>query len=324
MQPGGDMSALLAQAQQMQQKLLETQQQLANAEIHGQAGGGLVKVVVKGSGEVIGVTIDPKVANPDDLETLQDLIVGAMADASKQVTRMAQEQLGALTSAYGAPGAPTGPPSADAGVLTSTDMFEGPVQDLIDELGKLPGIGPKSAQRIAFHLLSVEPPDIDRLTAVLAKVRDGVRFCAVCGNVSDEERCRICADPRRDGSQVCVVEEPKDIQAVERTREFRGRYHVLGGALDPLSGVGPDQLRIRELLSRIGERVDGVDITEVIIATDPNTEGEATATYLMRMLRDIPGLTVTRIASGLPMGGDLEFADELTLGRALTGRRAMV
>ena len=196
-------------------------------------------------------------------------------------------------------------------------MFEGPVQDLIDELGKLPGIGPKSAQRIAFHLLSVEPPDIDRLTAVLAKVRDGVKFCAVCGNVSDDERCRICSDSRRDASLVCVVEEPKDVQAVERTREFRGRYHVLGGALDPLSGVGPEQLRIRELLNRIGERVDGVDITEVIIATDPNTEGEATATYLVRMLRDIPGLTVTRIASGLPMGGDLEFADELTLGRAL-------
>ena len=203
-------------------------------------------------------------------------------------------------------------------------MFEGPVQDLIDELGKLPGIGPKSAQRIAFHLLSVEPPDIDRLTAVLGRIRDGVTFCAVCGNVSDAERCRICNDPRRDASLVCVVEEPKDIQAVERTREFRGRYHVLGGALDPLSGIGPDQLRIRELLNRIGERVDGVDVAEVIIATDPNTEGEATATYLMRMLRDIPGLTVSRIASGLPMGGGLEFADELTLGRALAGRRAMV
>ncbi len=202
-------------------------------------------------------------------------------------------------------------------------MFEGPVQDLIDELGKLPGIGPKSAQRIAFHLLSVEPPNIDRLTAVLGRIRDGVTFCSVCGNVADEERCRICSDARRDASLICVVEEPKDIQAVERTREFRGRYHVLGGALDPLSGVGPDQLRIRELLNRIGERVDGIEVAEVIIATDPNTEGEATATYLLRMLRDIPGLTVSRIASGLPMGGDLEFADELTLGRALAGRRAM-
>lgn len=198
-------------------------------------------------------------------------------------------------------------------------MYEGPVQDLIDELGRLPGIGPKSAQRIAFHLLGTEPADIARLQEALQRVRDGVVFCDVCGNVSEQSTCRICRDPRRDLTAVCVVEEPKDVQAIERTREFKGRYHVLGGALDPLSGIGPDQLRIRELLTRIGSE----EVTEVILATDPNTEGEATATYLVRMLRDFPRLTVTRLASGLPMGGDLEFADELTLGRALSGRRAV-
>ena len=201
-------------------------------------------------------------------------------------------------------------------------MFEGPVQDLIDELGRLPGIGPKSAQRIAFHLLATEEADVTRLQEALQKVKVGVVFCDVCGNVSEQPRCRICGDARRDGTLVCVVEEPKDVMAVERTREFRGRYHVLGGALDPLSGIGPDQLRVRELLTRIGGAGDEPEITEVILAMDPNTEGEATATYLVRLLRDFPGLTVTKLASGLPMGGDLEFADELTLGRALAGRRA--
>jgi len=198
-------------------------------------------------------------------------------------------------------------------------LYEGVVQDLIDELGHLPGIGPKSAQRIAFHLLAADPADIARLQDVLGKVREGVQFCEICGNVSEQQQCRICRDARRDTSLICVVEEPKDVLAVERTREFKGRYHVLGGALDPLSGVGPDQLRIRELLARLGAE----QVTEVIIATDPNTEGEATATYLVRMLRDFPGLNVTRLASGLPMGGDLEFADELTLGRALSGRRTL-
>ena len=202
-------------------------------------------------------------------------------------------------------------------------MYEGPVQDLIDELGRLPGVGPKGAQRIAFHLLTVEPADISRLQAALQKVRDGVQFCVVCGDVSENETCRICSDLRRDRSKICVVEEPKDVQAVERTREYTGRYHVLGGSLDPINGVGPEQLRVRELLTRLGNQADGVDVTEVIIATDPNTEGEATSTYLVRVMRDFPGLTVTRLASGLPMGGDLEFADEVTLGRALSGRRAL-
>jgi recombination protein RecR len=205
-------------------------------------------------------------------------------------------------------------------------MYEGVIQHLIDELGRLPGVGPKSAQRIAFHLLAADPADVGRLQEVLQRIKQGVLFCEVCGNVSEKTRCRYCADARRDATLVCVVEEPKDVLAVERTREFRGRYHVLGGALDPLAGVGPDQLRIRQLVARIGgtgPADDEKDIAEIIIATDPNTEGEATATYLLRLLRDFPGLTVTRLASGLPMGGDLEFADELTLGRALSGRRAM-
>jgi recombination protein RecR len=202
-------------------------------------------------------------------------------------------------------------------------VYEGPVQDLIDELGRLPGVGPKSAQRIAFHLLAADPADITRMQDALQRVKEGVVFCDICGNVSAANLCRICADARRDPTVVCVVEEPKDVLAVERTGEFKGRYHVLGGALDPLSGIGPDQLRIRELLTRMGTVDNGASITELIIATDPNTEGEATATYLVRMLRDFPDLTVTRLASGLPMGGDLEFADELTLGRALSGRRAI-
>ncbi len=197
-------------------------------------------------------------------------------------------------------------------------MYEGVVQDLIDELGRLPGVGPKSAQRIAFHILAADAVDIRRLAAVLDEVKEKVRFCSVCGNVAEAELCKICRDPRRDVALLCVVEEPKDVIAVERTREFRGRYHVLGGAISPIEGIGPEQLRIRELMVRLA---DGV-ITEVILATDPNLEGEATATYLTRMLRPM-GLHVTRLASGLPVGGDLEYADEVTLGRAFEGRRAV-
>ena len=191
------------------------------------------------------------------------------------------------------------------------------MQDLIDELGRLPGVGPKSAQRIAFHLLQADPAEVRRLAEVLTEVKARVRFCEVCGNVAEEARCRVCRDPRRDGSVVCVVEEPKDVVAIERTREFRGLYHVLGGAINPMEGVGPDDLRMRELLSRLS---DGA-VTEVILATDPNLEGEATATYLARLLRPM-GLRVTRLASGLPVGGDLEYADEVTLGRAFAGRRS--
>jgi recombination protein RecR len=197
-------------------------------------------------------------------------------------------------------------------------MYEGVVQDLIDELGRLPGVGPKSAQRIAFHLLQADPVDVRRLAQVLVEVKERVRFCSVCGNVAEEETCRICRDPRRDPAVLCVVEEPKDVVAIERTREYRGRYHVLGGAISPIDGIGPDELRIRELMPRLA---DGV-VVEVILATDPNLEGEATATYLTRLLKPM-GLRVTRLASGLPVGGDLEYADEVTLGRAFEGRRSV-
>jgi recombination protein RecR len=197
-------------------------------------------------------------------------------------------------------------------------MYEGIVQDLIDELGRLPGIGPKSAQRIAFHIVQTETFDTSRLAQVLLDIREKVRFCQRCGNVAEGELCSICRDPRRDPTLICVVEEAKDVVAIERTREFRGLYHVLGGAISPIDGIGPDDLRISQLLQRLA---DGT-VTEIIIATDPNLEGEATATYLTRLLVQ-PGLRVTRLASGLPVGGDLEYADEVTLGRAFEGRRVV-
>jgi recombination protein RecR len=197
-------------------------------------------------------------------------------------------------------------------------MYEGIVQDLIDELGRLPGVGPKSAQRMAFHLLAAEPADVRRLAEVLLEVKEKVRFCRVCGNVAESDECRICLDPRRDLTVICVVEESKDVVAVERTREFRGRYHVLGGAISPIEGIGPDDLRVKELMVRLA---DGT-VTELILATDPNLEGEATATYLARLVKPM-GLTVSRLASGLPVGGDLEYADEVTLGRAFEGRRSL-
>jgi recombination protein RecR len=197
-------------------------------------------------------------------------------------------------------------------------VYEGVVQDLIDELGRLPGVGPKSAQRIAFHILAADPTDVRRLAQILLEVKERVRFCATCGNVAEDTECRICRDPRRDPTVLCVVEESKDVQAVERTREYRGRYHVLGGAISPIEGIGPDDLRVKELMTRLA---DGT-ITELIIATDPNLEGEATATYLARLIKPM-GLTVTRLASGLPVGGDLEYADEVTLGRAFEGRRRL-
>ncbi len=197
-------------------------------------------------------------------------------------------------------------------------MYAGIVQELIDELGRLPGIGPKSAQRIAFHIVQTEGFEVSNLARVLREVKERVKFCRSCGNISEEELCNICLDPKRDTSKICVVEEAKDVAAIERTRQYRGLYHVLGGAISPIDGIGPDQLRIKQLL----ERLSDTSIEEVIIATDPNLEGEATATFLSRTLSTLP-IRVSRIASGLPVGGDLEYADEVTLGRAFEGRRTV-
>jgi recombination protein RecR len=197
-------------------------------------------------------------------------------------------------------------------------VYEGVIQDLIDELGQLPGVGPKGAQRIAFHLVSADPDDVRRLASALVEVLERVKFCRTCGNVAQEDECRICRDPRRDPAVICVVEEPKDVAAIEKIREFRGRYHVLGGAISPIDGIGPDELRISQLMTRLS---DGT-VTELILATDPNLEGEATAAYLGRLVKPM-GLKVTRPASGLPVGGELEYADEVTLGRAFEGRRLL-
>lgn len=197
-------------------------------------------------------------------------------------------------------------------------MYEGIVQDLIDEFGRLPGVGPKSAQRIAFFIVQNENYDPATLSELLKTVREKVRFCQTCGMISEIDTCGFCSDPRRNGAMICVVEEAKDVLAIERTREFRGLYHVLGGAISPIDGIGPDDLRIKELMSRLAS----TEVSEVIIATDPNLEGEATTTYLSRLLHQ-PGLTVSRLASGLPVGGDLEYADEVTLGRAFEGRRSI-
>ncbi|MEL5992210.1 recombination mediator RecR [Microbacterium phosphatis] len=197
-------------------------------------------------------------------------------------------------------------------------MYDGIVQELVDELGRLPGIGPKSAQRIAFHILQTPSFDVSRLSELLREVRERVKFCEICGNVSEQDTCVICRDPRRNRTLICVVEDAKDVAAIERTREFRGLYHVLGGAISPIAGIGPGELRIQELMSRLA---DG-EVQEVILATNPNLEGEATSTYLSRLLMALD-ITVSRLASGLPVGGDLEYADEVTLGRAFEGRRVL-
>jgi recombination protein RecR len=310
---GFDMNALLQQAQQMQEQLAAAQERLHDTQVEGQVGS--VTVKVSGVGELVAVDIKPDgfdASDPESFADLGDMVVAAYRDAKAKADALAADALGPL--AGGLPGQPGG--AGQLGFSGRPQVYEGVVQDLIDELGRLPGVGPKSAQRIAFHLLQAEEVDVRRLADVLVEVKARVKFCSICFNVSEDDQCRICRDPRRDQTVLCVVEEYKDVVAIERTREFKGRYHVLGGAISPIDGIGPDQLRVRELMIRLA---DGT-VTELILATDPNLEGEATATYLTRMLKDLD-LSVTRLASGLPVGGDLEYADEVTLGRALVGRR---
>ena len=282
-----DMSGLLAHAQQMQQQLVEAQETIARTEVTGSAGGGLVTARVTGAGELVGLSIDPRVVQSgpptETAEAIADLVLAAVRNANQEAE--------ALRERGHEPDRRRAGRARTAGSLRSLRnlVYEGIVQDLIDELGRLPGIGPKSAQRIAFYLLAADATDVRRLAQTMLEVKDRVKFCGVCGNVAEADECRICRDPRRDLSVICVVEEPKDVVAVERSREFRGRYHVLGGAISPIDGVGPDDLRVRELMTRLA---DGT-VTELILATNPNLEGEATATYLARLVKPM-GLRVTR------------------------------
>ena len=282
----GDLGGLLASAQEA----ISAQAEAARATVEGSAGGGVVTVTMTGTGEVTEVTLAPEVVDPDDVEMLQDLIVAALHDAGLKVTEMQREAMGALGGLdLGSLGDMFGGLAGGAGsdetsaVGDRVAVYAGPVQDLIDELGRLPGVGPKSAQRIAFHLLKVDAPDALRLARAIAEVKEKVSFCRTCFNVAEGELCGICADGRRDTTVVCVVEEPRDLVAVEKTGEFSGRYHVLQGAISPIEGVGPDQLRVRELLDRIGRE----GIAEVILCTNPNLEGEATAMYLGRLLKPL-------------------------------------
>ena len=346
MEPQMDMQQLFAAAQQMQEQLMSAQQALADAEVTGTAGGGLVKATVNGQGELMDLSIEAAAVDPDDPEetarTIADLVLAAVRDAYRSAEDLQQQQMGPFAAAMqggaharwpqparrpgpvrprhwrsgGRPGSRRRGQAGDLGL--GPDVYEGVIQNLIDELGRLPGVGPKGAQRIAFHLLAVDQAEVRRLADALIEVTERVRFCRTCGNVAEADECRICLDPRRDPAVICVVEEPKDVAAVEKIREFRGRYHVLGGAISPIDGVGPDELRIRELMARL---TDGT-VTELILATDPNLEGEATAAFLARLVKPM-GLRVTRPASGLPVGGDLEYADEVTLGRAFEGRRLL-
>ena len=312
--PGGmDMNALLKQAQQMQAEMAKAQEQLANEEVEASAGGGMVKVRMSGDLRLKSIEIDPEAIDPEDAEMLADMVMAAVNEAIRSAQELATSKMGGITGGLGGLGM-AGP---GAGAPRAVTEGPAPLGRLVAELQRLPGIGQRTAQRLAFHLLRAEDSEAEALADSIREMKEKVGLCEVCFNLAEGPRCRICTDSSRDPSLICVVEEPADVIPIERTHEYRGVYHVLGGALSPIDGIDPEDLRIAELF----ERARADEVSEVVLATNPTTTGEATALHIAEALRG--DVTVTRLASGLPVGADLEHADEVTLGKALVGRQAL-
>ena len=318
MPQGPNMNQLLKQAQQMQAEMAKAQEQLKNETVEASAGGGMVKVTMTGDMQLREIKIDPEAIDPEDAELLQDMVTAAVNEALRSAQELAAEPDGRYRRASAAAGSPGLPRDVEPPrpLPTLEPMYAGPISQLIAELSKLPGIGQRTAQRLAFHILRADDDDALGLADAIREVKEKVGLCEVCFNLAEGPRCRICEDARRDQSLICVVEEPADVIPIERTGEYRGLYHVLGGALSPIDGIDPEDLRIAELI----DRVNG-EVKEVVLATNPTTTGEATALHIADALRD--RVAVTRLASGLPVGADLEHADEVTLGKALAGRQSL-
>ena len=312
-----NMQQMLKQVQKMQADMVAAQEALKDEVVEVSSGGGMVTVKVSGELVVQSITIDPQAVDPDDVEMLSDMVLAAVNEGLRKAQDLAAERLGAVTGGLGGPAA-----SAVSGCPASEQVHPPPIQRLITELSKLPGVGGRTAQRLTFHLLRASDEDAFALADAIRDVKLKITFCEICFNLADGPRCRICQDERRDNELICVVEEPADVISIERTHEFGGRYHVLGGALSPIDGIDPEDLKIEELYARVADPARSV--REVVIATNPTTTGEATAMHLAAGIRRLaPEIAVTRLASGLPVGADLEYADELTLGRAFAGRRAV-
>ena len=317
--PGGlDLNAMMKQAQQMQAEMTEAQAGLKDEVVDASAGGGMVKLKMSGDMRLLEISIDPEAIDPEDPELLQDMVMAAVNEGIRAAQELAESRLGGIMGGLGGPGGGGLGGLGPARDLKSGErLYAQPIQRLIAEMAKLPGIGQRTAQRLAFHVLRASDDDALALADAIREVKAKVGLCEVCFNLAEGPRCNICEDQRRDADVICVVEEPQDVIPIERTHEFRGLYHVLGGALSPIDGIDPSDLKINELL----RRVEAGGVTEVVLATNPTTTGEATAIHIAELLRD--KAQVTRLASGLPVGADLEHADEVTLGRAFSGRRAV-